>query len=193
MCKLLGSALAVASLTALASPVSGQRAPASAVRTPGHELGVDLAAQYSNQGDGIGGGLQMVSPVDVRVAFLSHSRFMLEPRLAFALDTKGTGTSTAYTFTPGLNVLYPLKQEAGMRRMLVPYVTGGVQLAFVRGGVNNFTSSGTQFALDGGVGTRVPFGGSAVRFEGYLSYAFQTNVLPRMFAVGTRVGMSFWR
>jgi len=196
MFKLLGSASLVTTLAMLATPAFAQRAAATRATPamPRHEFGVDLAAQYSNQGDGIGGGLQMAEPVDVRVAFLSSSRFILEPRLAFALDTKGTGTSTAYTFTPGVNVLYPLRKGTGMRRLVgVPYVTGGAELNVARRGVNNLTSSGMQFALDGGVGTRLPYANSAVRVEGFVSYAFQTDVLPRMFAIGTRVGMSFWR
>lgn len=184
-----------AALMALSAPAYGQQAAARATRTnPSHELGADFAAQYTNQGDGIGGGVQIAEPVDIRVAFLSASRVAFEPRLAFALDTKGTGTSTAYTFTPGLNVLYRLSRGTGTRGLIgAHYLTGGAQLNLVRTGVNNFTSSSTQFALDGGVGTRIPYGGAAIRVEGFVSYAFPTDMLPRMFAIGTRVGMSFWR
>ena len=195
MFKLLRTVSLMAASVTLASPAYGQHAtpPRATHGAPRHEVGVDLAAQYSNQGDGIGSGIQIAEPVDVRVAFLSASRILFEPRLAFALDTKGTGTSSAYTFTPGLDVLYRLKRGTGTYGLMgAPYFIGGAQLDFVRAGVNNVTSSGTQFALDAGVGKRVPYGSSALRLEGYVSYAFATDLLPRMFAIGTRVGLSFW-
>src|SRR5207247_10832863 len=71
-----------------------------------------------------------------------------------------------------------------------PYVTGGVALnLFDVGGPGG---SGTQFSLGGGVGTRVPFETAAGRIEGFLGYTFKGGGFPSNFAIGTRIGLSFW-
>ena len=113
---------------------------------------------------------------------------MWEPRLTFSFTSVGAGSSI-YTFFPSVNVLYQLKRGTGPRNLIrAPYVTGGVGLdIFGAGG-----SSSTQFALGGGVGTRVPFESAAVRIEGFLSYTFKGGGAPSSFAIGTRIGPSFW-
>jgi hypothetical protein len=75
--------------------------------------------------------------------------------------------------------------------MRAPYVTGGAALdLFHVGGVGG--TSSTQLAVNGGVGKRVPFGSSATRFEGFVGYAFKGGGEPSGFAIGARIGLSFW-
>jgi len=189
MVKLLGSALLVGGLAFLATPASAQKKSAASAPMGGfhHELGVDCAADYAKP-SGVSGGIEMGLPVDIRIAFLTRSTLMWEPRLTFSLSSVGGG-STIYTFFPGVNVLYQLKRGSGPRGLLrAPYATGGVGLSVVGFG----GSSSTQFALGGGVGTRVPFESAAVRVEGFLSYMFKGGGSPSSFTIGTRIGWSFW-
>ena len=188
MYKLLGGALLVGSLSMLAVPASAQKKAASTASGGyHHEFGVDLAAYYVKPSGG-SGGIQMGAPVDVRLGILSRSKLMWEPRLAFLLNTAG---GTTYSLAPGLNVLYQLKRGTGTRNLIrAPYVTGGVALnLFDVGGPGG---SGTQFSLGGGVGTRVPFETAAGRIEGFLGYTFKGGGFPSNFAIGTRIGLSFW-
>jgi len=187
MSKLLGGALLVGSLAMLATPASAQKKAASTASGGyHHEFGVDLAAFYVKPSGG-SGGIQIGLPVDVRLGILSRSKLMWEPRLTLLLNTAG---GTTYTITPGVNALYQLKRGTGTRGLIhAPYVTGGVALnLFDFGG----GLSGTQFALGGGVGTRVPYESAAGRLEGFLSYTFKGGGLPSSFAIGTRIGLSFW-
>jgi hypothetical protein len=204
MSKLLGSALLVGGLVTVALPLSAQHkatapatkaaAPATKAAAPAapattasskYELGADFTAFYTKP-SGVSGGVEMGLPVDVRIGFLSHSRLMWEPRLTFALNTIGT---TTYTFAPGVNVLYRLKRGTGNHSLMhATYVTGGVALNLFDDGAG----SGTQFSLGGGVGTRMPFQSAATRVEGFMSYTFKGGGLPSSFAIGTRLGLSFW-
>ncbi len=75
-------------------------------------------------------------------------------------------------------------------RIAFSYFTGGVALnLFDLGGPGG---SATQFSLGGGVGTRVPFETAAGRIEGFLGYTFKGGGYPSNFAIGTRIGLSFW-
>lgn len=185
MIKLVGSALLVGSLTILSVPASAQRkTAASGAASPRYEIGGDFVASYTKP-SGVSGGIDMGLPVDVRVGLLTHKRLMWEPRLSFAFQTIGT---TTYTIVPGLNVLYQLKRGTGSYNLMgAPYVTGGVALNFF-----DFGTSWTQVSLSGGVGKRVPFGGSAARFEGFLGYMFKGGGQASNLAIGTRLGLSFW-
>jgi hypothetical protein len=164
----------------LSVPASAQRKTAG----PRLELGGDFAASYTKP-SGISGGIDMGLPVDVRVGILTRKRLMWEPRLSFLFNTIGT---TTYTIVPGLNVLYQLKRGTGPYNLMrAPYVTGGVALNFF-----DYGTSWTQVSLGGGVGKRVPFGGSATRLEGFFGYTFKGGGAPSSFAIGTRIGLSFW-
>ena len=179
MFKLLGSALLLSSLTMLSVPASAQRKTAAR-----YELGGDFVAAY-NKPSGVSGGIDMGLPVDVRVGLLTQKRLMWEPRLTFDYSSVGV---TTYTIVPGLNALYQLKRGTGAYNLMrAPYVTGGVALNFFDRG-----TSWTQLSLAGGVGKRVPFGGSAARFEGFLGYMFKGGGRPSDVAIGTRIGLSFW-
>jgi hypothetical protein len=186
MVKLLGRALLVGSLAMLSTPVSAQKKTAtSGMANPQHEIGADFEASYTKI-SGAGGGLILGLPVDVRVALLTHKKLMWEPRLSFAVSTIGT---TTYVIAPGLNVLYQRSRGSGPYGLLrAPYVTGGVALNVFDFGA----ASGTRLALNGGVGKRVPFEGDAARFEGFVGYAFKGGGEPSAFAIGVRIGLSFW-
>ncbi len=186
MQKLLGSAVLVGGLALLAIPASAQKKAGASSSAPRQEIGVDFAADYAKPSGG-SGGIELGVPVDVRVGFLSRSKMMWEPRLTFALSSVGGGT--IYTLLPGVNVLYQLKRGTGTHNLIhAPYVTGGLGLVVI--GVPGSTS--TQFAIGGGVGTRMPYESAAGRVEGFLSYTFKGGGLPSNFAIGTRLGLSFW-
>lgn len=190
MRKLIGC-VALAALLGVGLPalVEAQRR-AAAPGGPKHELGVDLAFQFIDRGAGVGGGVQLASPVDVRWGFMSRSNVHFEVRGSLAYDSKLAGGEASLAFSPGINVLYQLKRGTGTRGMMrAPYVTGGVGLNMVKLGA---AGTETQFALGGGVGTRLPAGGLVFRPEGYLAYAFESGFLPRAFTLGVRLGFSFW-
>jgi hypothetical protein len=184
--KILGRALLVGSLAMLSGTVAAQRKTAtSGMATPRHEIGADFEASYTKI-SGAGGGLILGLPVDVRVALLTHKKLMWEPRLSFAVSTIGT---TTYVIAPGLNVLYQRTRGTGPYGLLrAPYLTGGVALNLFDFGLG----SGTQLALNGGVGKRIPFEGDAARFEGFIGYEFKGGGEPSRFAIGIRIGLSFW-
>lgn len=168
-------------------PASAQRKdPTSGTTDRRHEIGFDLEVSYTKPAT-VSGGFVAGLPVDIRVGFLTHTALMFEPRLSFAFNSVGVGRS--YVFTPGLNVLYQQKRGSGPYHVVrVPYFTGGVALNV--SGSDAF--SATQVAINGGVGTRVRFGGDAVRFEGFVRCTFKGGGLGSSLAFGARVGPSFW-
>jgi len=193
MLKVFSVALVAAGLTVLALPAAAQR-KATASSAPGlkYEFGADLATQFVDRGDGVGGGVQFGAPVDVRWGFLSSSRLMWEVRAAFAYDSKGAGTDATLLFAPGVNALYTLKRGTGAHGLLrAPYLTGGVGLNLEKFGA---AGTDTQFGLGAGVGTRLPAGGGNLvwRPEGFITYAFASGNLPSAFSIGARMGLSFF-
>jgi hypothetical protein len=187
MVKLVGSALLVSSLSILSMPASAQRKASAA--GPRQEIGADFTGFY-NKPSGGSGGVDLGLPVDIRVGFLTHHKIMWEPRLSFQYSSGG---GTSYIIVPGVNVLYQLKRGTGpYNLMLAPYVTGGAALNVFHLGGTGGSTSWTQLSLNGGVGKRVPFGSSATRFEGVLGYTFKGGGQASSFAIGTRIGLSFW-
>jgi hypothetical protein len=187
MVQLLGRALLAGSLVMMLSvPASAQRKAApSGTMAHQHEFGVDLEAAYVKPSGG-SGGLAIGLPVDIRLGLLTHKKLMFEPRLSLAFNSAGT---TTYAISPGLNVLYQRTRGSGPNNLLrAPYLTGGVALTFFDLGA----PSGTQLALNAGVGKRVPYGGAAARFEGFFRYAFSGGDAVSSFAIGARIGLSFW-
>ena len=185
MRKLIGSAVLAAVLLTTPVLATAQRRAAAPAGGPTHEMGVDLTAYYLKPSGG-SGGIQIGLPVDVRVAFLTRSTLIWEPRVSFDLNSIGT---TTYVFAPGINVLHQLKRGTGTRGLIrAPYVMGGAQLTLFDLG----PTSGSQFSLGGGVGTRSPFQSAAFRYEGFFAYTFKGGGLPSNFAIGTRIGLSFW-
>ena len=194
MLKVLSSALLVGSCVVFARPAYAQHhaTPSTgSASSAKYELGADLATQYISRGDGVGGAFQLGAPVDLRVGFLSKSPLSFEARAAFAYDSKGTGTDATLTFAPGVNALYALKRGTGTRGLMAaPYVTGGLGLNLTKFGA---AGTDTQFGIGGGLGTRLQAGGGlAWRPEGYMTYSFKSGNLPSAFAIGVRMGLSFW-
>ena len=195
MLKVLNSALLVGSFVVFARPASAQHHPAastSSANSPKYELGADLATQFVSRGDGVGGAVQLGAPVDLRVGFLSKSPLSFEVRASFAYDSKGTGTDATFTFAPGVNALYALKRGTGTHGLMgAPYLTGGLGMNLTKFGA---AGTDTQFGLGGGIGTRLQAGGGGLawRPEGYMTYAFKSGNLPSAFAIGVRMGLSFW-
>src|SRR5690349_6102367 len=108
MLKVLGGALLVGSLVMMATPACAQKKAPAAASAGGfhHEIGFDLLAAYAKP-SGASGGIELGVPVDIRLALLTRSKLMWEPRLAFSLTSVGGG-GTIYTFAPDVNVLYQL-------------------------------------------------------------------------------------
>jgi hypothetical protein len=164
-------------------PVSAQgKAETSDTAGPRHEVGVDLEASYT--GFTGGGGLVVGLPADVRFAFLTRKAVMWELRVSAMLNTY---LYTSYLIVPGLNVLYRLNRGTGPHNLLgAPYITAGVGLSKLSVG----GEGGTLWLVNGGVGTRVPFGPAATRIEGFFRYGFTDG--RSNYAVGARIGWSFW-
>jgi len=187
MMKLRGTALVVGSLAILSVPAAAQRKAGSV--GPRQEIGADFTGFY-NKPSGGSGGVDFGLPVDIRVGFLTHHKLMWEPRLSFQYSSGG---GTSYIIVPGVNVLYQLKRGTGPYNLMrAPYVTGGAALNVFHLGGGGGSTSWTQLSLNGGVGKRVPFGSSATRLEGVFGYTFKGGGAPSSFAIGTRIGLSFW-
>ncbi len=188
MRRLIGSGVLVTILATLPTLVGAQRRAAATEAGPEHEFGVDLAFQYVSLGSGGGSGVRLAAPFDVRIGFLSKSEVMFEGRLTFDWDSN-FGT---VIFAPGVNALYQLKKGSGTHGLMrAPYLTGGIGLNITRLGPAP-GSSATQFVIGGGVGKRLPYGSAVVRPEGFISYTFSSGTFPSAFAIGTRIGLSFW-
>jgi hypothetical protein len=186
-------------LTAVVAVATGlAMAPARAVAqaaAPKHEFGVDLGLGLVNPS---GGSTHIVvfTPVDVRLGFVSSSALSWEGRLTLFYDSKGFGGSNArYSLAPDIQALYRLGSGSGAHGLMGPYATVGAGLDFAdtpngAGGTN----SSTVFRLNGGVGTRVPYGSGAFRIEGFVAYDFKNTTLglPGTLEVGTRLGLSLW-
>jgi hypothetical protein len=166
---------------------------------PHHEYGVDLALAFQNVSSlaGTGSSTRFVAltPVDVRLGFVSPTPLSLEGRLTFAFNSRGFGSNASYELAPDLNVLYRLGRGSGPHGLMGPYLTGGLGLDLTdapSGGGG--TRSGLVMSLNGGLGTRIPTGSAAMRLEGFLAYAFKNPTLgaPATLSVGVRVGLSLW-
>jgi len=186
MRKCIGSALLLTVLSVLPALAAAQRRAVSETG-PKNELGVDLAFQYVSYGSNGGSGVQLAAPVDARVGWLSRSVNMFEARAAVSWDSN----LGAIVFAPGVNVLHALKRGSGTRGLMrAPYVTAGLGLNIVKLGSGAGTD--TQFGLGAGVGKRLPYGSAVFRPEGFMTYAFSSGTLPSSFAIGVRMGLSFW-
>lgn len=190
MRTLIGRVVMVTALAALPAALCAQRRAAAMEAGPQHEFGIDVAFQYIDRGSGVGGGVQLAAPVDVRIGFLSRSKVMFEARGSLAYDSKGTGTAATLAFSPGVNALYQLHRGTGTHGLIhAPYLTGGLGLNIVKAGS---AGTETQVAIGAGIGTRVQYESAAFRPEGYIAYAFSSGFLPHAFAIGVRAGLSFW-
>jgi hypothetical protein len=180
MRKSIGSALLLAVL--LPSVGAAQRRAAAA---PGkQELGVDVGLAYAKP-DGVDGGIQIGTPLDIRLGLRSKTKVMWEPRVTFAFST--VGGETRYGIAPGVNVLYATAPGGHRQGM---YVTGGGALNLLDTGAD----AGTAFAFNAGVGWRRPWGSGAWRYEAGFRYSFENQDigLPSTIEIGVRFGVSLW-
>jgi len=186
MRNLIGSTLVVVGLAVLPSLAPAQRratARTDAHAGAQHEFGVDLGADYAKP-SGVSGGIELLTPVDIRVGLRSRGKLMWEPRLAVLLRSVGGGT--VYTIAPGLAGLYamgPGGHSSGM------FLSGSVGLGLAKLGA----TTGTNFWFGGSVGWRKPYGSAAWRYE--LGFRYDTNndaFLPATIRIGGRVGLSLW-
>lgn len=154
-----------------------------------HELGVDMAIVYSKPsgGDGI---MAIGTPVDVRIGFVTSGTLEVEPRFSF--DFASGGGNKAYSFSPDINLLFGLSADQHKKG---PYVTvgAGVDLTHIKlGGLGSASTS--QFNLNGGIGTRVPYESGAFRLEAFARYHLENTSqgLPNTLDFGARIGLSLW-
>src|SRR5882672_9506059 len=171
MRKVLSSIALVAAVVSVPTLASAQRRAAASSGAK-HEFGVD-------------GGIEIGTPIDVRVGLMSTGKMMWEPR--FTLGFSSVGGSSSYDFEPGVNVLVA-NGPGGNRNGM--YFTGGAGLLFADNGLTN----GTAFSLNGGVGWRKPYGSAAWRYE--LGFKWQGKStalgLPSTITIGARIGLSLW-
>ena len=185
-----GAALTPAIASAQRPPArpAARSAPAAAPQ-PKNEFGVDIGLSWVSPDEG-DSRIRVGTPLDLRIGFVSKGRLMWEPRLSFAFDSEGFGGEAGYTFSPQLVALYsmsPQKHRGGM------YLFGGAGLNLVSVGVPGVDGA-TTFRLGAGVGTRKRMGNAALRFEGGVRYDTEDSDagMPSQFAIGGRVGLSFW-
>src|SRR5213083_2718127 len=188
MRKLFGGMVLVVLVLSLPAAAQAQRRAAAPMGGAKHEFGVDVGLAYvSSNITGVGGGIVMVTPLDVRFGFVPRSgKIMWEPRLT--LDFNTVGGNTTYRFTPDVNVLYA-NSPGGHRRGM--YFSGGAGL--VMGDLG--AGSGTAFQLNGGVGWRKPYESAAWRYEVGFQWVSSSNNLGPFadyFAIGGTIGISLW-
>ena len=185
MRKLCGWMIAAAGL--VAAPATG-RAQAMGSH-PEHEFGVDLALAYQSPSGG-NGAFRVMTPVDVRLGFVSSGRMSFEPR--FTLDFASSSGTTVYNIGPDLNLLWKLGPGHGPHNLMGPYLTAGVGANVISFGTGG--SSGATVTFNGGLGTRIPWGPGAFRFEGFAAYTPKSTSLgsPNTLSIGARGGISLW-
>ncbi|HYS20258.1 MAG TPA: hypothetical protein VEO73_04135 [Gemmatimonadales bacterium] len=191
MRNLIGSTLVVVGLAVLPSLAPAQRratARTDAHAGAQHEFGVDLGADYAKpssvNGVSTSGGIELLTPLDIRVGFHSRGNLMWEPRVSLGLTTWGGATRDMIGLgVAGLYAMSPTGHSSGM------YLTGGAGVVLV----NNGFASGTNVSFGGGVGWRKPFGSAAWRYElGFRYDTKNTAYLPATIRIGGRVGLSLW-
>lgn len=188
MRRTFGRALVIAGLTLAPALAAAQHSMGA---MPSHEFGADLTLYYGNYS--LNGASQshfvIATPVDLRVGFVTSKTMVIEPRIGFAYDSKGTGTSSLLQFAPDLNVLFNLGSGTYKQGM---YLTAGAGLSMLSAGGGG--GSLTQFAVNGGIGTRVPYESGAIRLEAFVRETFKNTSknAPSELAIGARVGLSLW-
>jgi len=179
MRKVLRTAVTVLALAAVPGVAAAQE----------HELGVDLALVYQSPSGG-SGVFRIMTPVDVRLGFVSSHSLSFEPRLTMVVAS--TSGSTVYNIGPDLNLLWKLGAGSGPRRLMGPYLTAGLGTNIISFGSGN--NSGATLTFNGGLGTRVPWGPGAFRVEGFVAFTPKNNSLavPNTLSIGVRGGISLW-
>lgn len=180
-------ALTLAGLPSMAA--AQRRAPArqTTMEHGRHELGVDVGFTHVKPSGG-SGAFVIGTPLDVRLGFPTSGRMQVEPRFAFTYVSGGG--DNAYVFTPDVNLLFAM----GGNERHGPYLTAGAGVALDHAKISGVSTSASQFSINGGVGTRVPYESGAIRLEGFARYLFENagKGLPKELDIGARVGLSLW-
>ncbi|HZH41102.1 MAG TPA: hypothetical protein VFD85_08835 [Gemmatimonadales bacterium] len=191
MRRAFGRTLAVAGLMLAPALAAAQHSMGA---MPAHEFGADLTLYYGNLS--LGGVSQshfaIGTPVDLRLGFVTSKTLVVEPRLLLSYDSKSflTGyTNSVLTLNPDLNFLFNVGAGDYKHGM---YLTAGAGLNLLS--VGGGGGSVTQFALNGGIGTRVPYESGAIRLEAYVKYITKNTSkgAPSELQIGGRVGLSLW-
>ncbi|HEX4560644.1 MAG TPA: hypothetical protein VH113_02330 [Gemmatimonadales bacterium] len=161
---------------------------------PAHEFGADLTlyyGSYSASGTSVSH-FVIGTPVDLRLGFVTSKTLVVEPRLLLSYDSKSflTGyTNSVLTLNPDLNFLFNVG-GGDYKHGLYLTAGAGVNLLSVGGG----GGSVTQLALNGGIGTRVPYESGAIRLEAYVKYVTKNTSkgAPSELQIGGRAGLSLW-
>jgi len=177
-----GMVLAALALLVTTKAQAQRRTTSAAAGGAKHEFGIDLGAAYTKP-SGVSGGIQILSPLDIRLGIVSRGELMWEPHVSLSLSS--VGGTTIYTFTPGVNVLYSTKPGGHRRGM---FFTGGAGLVLADLGV----ASGASIQLNGGVGWRKPYGSGAWRYGLGFRWISSSDVTPSTIQIGGRVGISLW-
>lgn len=186
MRRAFGSALLAAGLMLAPALAVAQH---GGMAMPDHEFGADLQLYYGNMS--LGGVSQshfvIGTPVDLRLGFVTSKTLVVEPRIGLGYDSKGTGTSSLLVFSPDVNFLFNMGSGTYREGM---YLTAGAGLNLASGGGNSVT----QLAVNGGIGTRVPYGSAAWRLEAFVKYLTKNTSknIPSELQIGARVGLSLW-
>jgi hypothetical protein len=190
MRRAFGSALVIAGLTLGPALAVAQHSMGA---MPAHEFGADLTLYYGNYS--LGGVSQshfvIGTPVDLRLGFVTSKTLVVEPRIGFSYDSKSlaAGSQSLLAFAPDLNFLFNLGSGTYRQGM---YLTAGAGLNLLS--IGGGGGSVTQFALNGGIGTRVPYESGAIRLEAFVRETFKNTSknAPSELAIGARVGLSLW-
>jgi len=187
MRRMIGSAVIAAGLTLAPALVAAQHS----MSMPAHELGVDFTLFYSHQSlSGVSlNHFIFGTPVDLRLGFVSGQKLVIEPRIGIAFDSKGTGTSSSYQILPDVNALFNLGSGTYKQGM---YLTVGAGLNLTHNVL--VAGSASQFSVNGGIGTRMPWESGAMRLEAFVRNTFKNTSkgLPSALDIGARVGLSLW-
>lgn len=178
--------VALTATLALAPSLAAAQHSMSHMENPKHELGVDVALAYEKPSGG-SGLFAVATPVDVRLGFRAGQTLVVEPRFSFNL-LSGGGASV-YTFTPDLNFLFAFQdnRKGG-------YLTAGAGVDLAHASSGGVGGTASQFNVNGGIGTRLPYESGAIRLEAFSRYFFKNTSkgLPNIFELGARIGLSLW-
>lgn len=191
MRRAFGRALLVAGLSVAPAMAVAQHSMGA---MPAHEFGADLTVYYGNYsltGFPSQSHFVIATPVDLRLGFVTSKTLVVEPRLAFSYDSKSlnAGGNSLLLLAPDLNFLFNMGSGTYKQGM---YLTAGAGLNMLS--VGGGGGSVTQFALNGGIGTRVPYESGAIRLEAFVRETFKNTSkgAPSELAIGARVGLSLW-
>jgi hypothetical protein len=182
MRKVIGVALAAVLVAPMALEAQARR-----------EYGVDLVVGFQKP-DGGDGSIVAGTPIDVRVGLMGSGNLSFEPRFSLWFDSKGGidsngDATTAYAFSPGVNVLFRMGQ--GGTQNSNRYFTVGAAIDLMDFGA----ASASQISINGGIGMRRPMGSGATRIEAFVRYDLENSGdgLPSIITVGARLGVSFFQ